>query len=225
MMVRSREPHGHRSVRRRADHAGLCRAKPVTISLTRDSLGMPEAGQVMEQDEANAALVEALYPQLKRIARDLHWRYGASETLRSTALVNECYLKLRRAHGFADEAHFLRTAARAMRQVLVNHAAARLAAKRGGGKSAERFEDDLPVIYWESDDRLVTLDAALERLAGYAPRLAQIVELRFFGGYSEQEVAALTGCNERTVRRDWVKAKALLLVDMQGDAAGEAAAA
>ena len=174
----------------------------------------------------NAALIEALYPQLKRIARDLRWRYGAGETLRSTALVNECYLKLRRAHGFADEAHFLRTAARAMRQVLVNHAAARLAAKRGGGKVAESFEDDLPVIYWESDDRLIALNAALDRLAAYAPRLAQIVELRFFGGYSEREVAALTACNERTVRRDWVKAKALLLVDMDsGDGLGEAGGA
>lgn len=179
----------------------------------------------MGQDKDNAALIAALYPQLKRIARDMRWRYGAGETLRSTALVNECYLKLRRAHGFADEAHFLRTAARAMRQVLVNHATARLAAKRGGGTTAESFEDDLPVIYWESDDRLVALNAALDRLAGYAPRLAQIVELRFFGGYSEQEIAALTGCNERTVRRDWVKAKALLLVDMQGDGLGEAAAA
>lgn len=176
------------------------------------------------QDEDSTALIEALYPQLKRIARDLRWRYGAGETMRSTALVNECYLKLRRAHGFADEAHFLRTAARAMRQVLVNHAAARLAAKRGGGKADESFEDDLPVIYWESDGRLIELNAALERLAGYAPRLAQIVELRFFGGYSEQEIAAMTGCNERTVRRDWVKAKALLLVDMQGDGASEEAA-
>ena len=179
----------------------------------------------MGQDGDNAALVEALYPQLKRIARDLRWRYGAGETMRSTALVNECYLKLRHAHGFADEAHFLRTAARAMRQVLVNHAAARLTAKRGGGNTPESFDDDLPVIYWESDDRLVALNAALDRLAGYAPRLAQIVELRFFGGYSEQEIAALTDCNERTVRRDWVKAKALLLVDMQGDGLGEAAAA
>lgn len=179
----------------------------------------------MDASDDNAALIDALYPQLKRIARDLRWRYGAGETMRSTALVNECYLKLRRAHGFVDEAHFLRTAARAMRQVLVNHAAARLTAKRGGGKAAESFEDDLPVIYWESDDRLVALNAALERLAVYAPRLAQIVELRFFGGYSEREVASLIDCNERTVRRDWVKAKALLLDDMQNDGAGEAAAA
>jgi RNA polymerase sigma factor (TIGR02999 family) len=177
-----------------------------------------------DTDVTSTVLVDALYPQLKRIARDLRWRYGASETLRSTALVNECFLKLRRTHDFADEAHFLRTAARAMRQVLVNHAEARRAAKRGGGAQAEAFEDDLPVIYWESDDRLIALDQALERLATYAPRLAQIVEFRFFGGYAEHEVASLMGCTERTIRRDWVKAKALLLLDL-ADAGGEGDAA
>lgn len=175
-------------------------------------------------DAASAALIDALYPQLKRIARDLRWRYGAGETLRSTALVNECFLKLRHMHDFADEAHFLLTAARAMRQVLVNHAEARRAAKRGGGAQAEAFEDDLPVIYWESDDRLIALDEALCRLAAYAPRLARIVELRFFGGYAEREVASLMGCTERTVRRDWVKAKALLLLDMADENSAAAAA-
>ncbi|WP_448659514.1 ECF-type sigma factor [Sphingomonas sp. CJ99] len=172
------------------------------------------SGQSGQAADANEALVRALYPQLKRIARDLRWRYGTGETMRSTALVNECYLKLRGSDGFVDEGHFLRTAARAMRQILVNHAEARLAAKRGGGQRTEAFEDDLPFVYWESDDRLVALNAALERLASFAPRLAQIVELRFFGGYAEREIAVLLDCNERTVRRDWVKAKSLLLIDM-----------
>lgn len=162
-------------------------------------------------------LTDTLYPQLKRIARDLRWRYDAGETMRSTALVNECFLKLRSSAGFADERHFLRTAARGMRQILVNHAEARSAAKRGGGTAAEAFDDDLPGIYWESDERLVALDAALARLSDYAPRLAEIVELRFFGGYSEREIAMLLDCNERTVRRDWVKAKALLLLDLDGN--------
>ena len=168
-------------------------------------------------------LADTLYPQLKRIARDLRWRYDAGETMRSTALVNECFLKLRSSAGFADERHFLRTAARGMRQILVNHAEARTAAKRGGGAATEVFEDDLPGVYWESDDRLVALDAALGRLAGYAPRLAEIVELRFFGGYSEREVAMLLDCNERTVRRDWVKARALLMLDLDGTPASESA--
>lgn len=171
----------------------------------------------VQAEQVNQTLIDALYPQLKRIARDLRWRYAAGETMRSTALVNECYLKLRHVNGFADEAHFLRTAARAMRQILVNHAMARMATKRGGGKVVESFEDDLPIIYWESDERLVALDGALDRLAEFAPRLAQIVELRFFGGYSEREIATMLACNERTVRRDWVKAKALLLMDMSAD--------
>lgn len=169
--------------------------------------------------DSSEQMTAALYPQLKRIARDLRWRYSSGETMRSTALVNECFLKMRNTGGFVDEQHFLRTAARAMRQILVNHAAARSAAKRGGGH-AVTFEDELPVIYWESDERLLALDQALERLAAYAPRLAAIVEYRFFGGYSEHETAALLGLNERTVRRDWVKAKALLLLDMKDEAAG-----
>jgi len=165
--------------------------------------------------DSTEALVAALYPELRRMARNLHWRYGATETLRSTALVNECFLKLRRAHRFADEKHFLRTAARAMRQILINHAEARLAAKRGGGAAADSFEDDLPQIYWESDERLLALDEALDRLAAFAPRLAEIVECRFFGGYSEREIGELLDITERTVRRDWAKAKALMLIELE----------
>ena len=172
--------------------------------------------------DSSDRMVAALYPELKRIARNLGWRYSTGETMRSTALVNECFLKLRSASGFADERHFLRTAARAMRQILVNHAAARSTAKRSDPSAAAVFDDDLPGIYWESDERLLALDRAVERLASYAPRLATVVEYRFFGGYSEQETAALLDLNERTVRRDWVKAKALLLLDMNGDTAGQA---
>jgi RNA polymerase sigma factor (TIGR02999 family) len=164
--------------------------------------------------DSSDALVAALYPDLRRIARDLHWRYGASDTLRSTALVNECYLKLRNAHPFVDEQHFLRTAARAMRQILISHAEARLAAKRGGGSTTASFEDDLPEIYWESDERLIALNDALNRLAASAPRLAEIVEYRFFGGYSEREIGELLGITERTVRRDWSKAKAMVLIEL-----------
>lgn len=171
--------------------------------------------------DSSDRMVATLYPELKRIARNLGWRYSTGETMRSTALVNECFLKLRSASGFVDEQHFLRTAARAMRQILVNHAAARSAAKRNDQTGAT-FDDDLPGIYWESDERLLALDRAVERLAAYAPRLATVVEYRFFGGYSEQETAALLDLNERTVRRDWVKAKALLLLDMNGDTAGQA---
>lgn len=173
--------------------------------------------------DSSDSLVATLYPQLKRLARDMHWRYSAGETLRSTALVNESFLKLRSTGGFVDEKHFLRTAARAMRQILINHAQARLAAKRGGGMHADSFDDELPDVYWESDERLLALNDALDRLTVAAPRLAEIVEYRFFGGYSEREIGELLGVTERTVRRDWTKAKTLMQMEMEGSEIAEGA--
>lgn len=165
-------------------------------------------------------LIDALYPELKKTAAALGRQAGSPETLRSTVLVNEAFLKLRRSGGFVDEKHFLRTAALAMRQILVNHARARLAARRGGGK-LDPLDENMPV-YWESDERLVQLNQALDQLAEVSPRLAELVQYRFFGGYSEVETGALMGMTDRTVRRDWVKAKALLLMFMQDtDAVGK----
>lgn len=154
-------------------------------------------------------LVEALYPQLRMIAGALSSRFGSPETLRSTALVSEVFLKLRRSPRFADEQHFLRTAARAMRQVLVNHARSRSAQRRGGGVPVLPLDDDVPV-FWQSDADLIALDDALAQLESMDARLASVVECRFFGGYDDQETGRLLGMTDRTVRRDWVKARALL---------------
>jgi RNA polymerase sigma factor (TIGR02999 family) len=170
--------------------------------------------------DAGEALVEALVarlqPELRAIAARVGRRFPSSETLRRTALVAEAWLRLRRMPGFVDEAHFLRTAAVAMRQILVNHARDRVAAKRGGGAAAVPFEDDLPV-FWESDEQLVALDDALRGLAAAEPRLAAVVECRFFAGYDEAETAAVLGVTDRTVRRDWVKAKAWLHLALSAD--------
>lgn len=154
-------------------------------------------------------LVEALYPQLRMIAGALSSRFGSPETLRSTALISEVFLKLRRSPRFADEQHFLRTAARAMRQVLVNHARGRVAQRRGGGAVVLPLDDDVPV-FWQSDAELIALDDALGKLESLDPRLAAVVECRFFGGYDDQETGRLLGMTDRTVRRDWVKARVLL---------------
>ena len=161
--------------------------------------------------------VARLYPALKSLARNVGWRYGTAETLRNTALVNETFLKLRRSHGFADEAHFLRTAAIAMRQVVINHARERLSAKRGGGaaKGGSDELDDAP--FWESDEQLLALDEALDKLAQLDPRLVKIVEYRFYAGYSEVETAKLMNVSDRTVRRDWTKARAFLLASLDAD--------
>jgi RNA polymerase sigma factor (TIGR02999 family) len=129
--------------------------------------------------------------------------------MRTTALVNEAYLKLFRGGQWHDRAHFLNVAALAMRQVLVSYARERLASKRGSGVSVLPLEaaDDLLV---ESEERIVALDEALTLLAEREPRLARVVECRYFAGYTEPETAAALGITDRTVQRDWAKAKALL---------------
>ncbi len=160
-------------------------------------------------DPDTRLLVEAFYDELRRLARRERRRAGASETLRTTALVNEAYLKLFRGGKWKDRSHFLNTAAMAMRQALVQHARARCAAKRGGGAGPLPLED-VDGVLAEPEERVVALDEALERLEKLNPRLARVVECRYFAGYTEAEAAAAMGVTERTVQRDWAKAKALL---------------
>ena len=153
-------------------------------------------------------LVPVVYEDLRRLARrQLGHEYG-ERTLSATALVHESYLKLGAgALAANDRAHFLAIAARAMRQVLVDHARDRKAAKRGGGMwERTTLTDGAWVGDFDSDGVLV-LDEALAELE---PRQRQVVECRFFGGMEEQEIAAALGVSERTVHRDWVKARAWL---------------
>jgi len=159
------------------------------------------------------ALADQLFPlfydDLRSLAQRERRRVGAGATLQTTALVNEAYLKLRRSHDWQNDAHFLRAAALAMRHALVNHSAARQAATRGGGADALPLTGGLDVAI-ESDAAILALNDALGRLAAESLRLAQVVECRYFAGYSETETAAALGVTSRTVRRDWTKAKALL---------------
>jgi RNA polymerase sigma factor (TIGR02999 family) len=154
-------------------------------------------------------LLPVFYDQLKRIAHGARSRLGAGETLQTTALVHEAYLRLGQERGFADETHFLRAAALAMRHALINHAEARLAEKRGGGEIHLTLShaQDLAI---NTDEGLLALNAAIERLSTEMPRLADVVECRFFGGYNEQDTARALGISLRTVQRDWLKARAWL---------------
>lgn len=154
-------------------------------------------------------LAELLYADLVRIARRER-RHGHSPpaTLGTTALVHEAYLKLSRKPAFESEAHFLNTAAVAMRQVLVSHARNRLRHKRGEGVVHEDI--DSMEILAEPDEQIVALDEALVVLAKDSPRLARTVECRYFAGYSDEETARVLGTSERTVQRDWMLAKAIL---------------
>jgi len=153
-------------------------------------------------------LVPLVYENLRRLARRQLGREYGERTLNPTALVHEAYLKLGAGAMVArDRAHFLAIAARAMRQVLVDHARDRKAAKRGGGLWERTTLTDGAWAGEFDPDGLLALDEALAKLE---PRQRQVVECRFFGGMEEQEIAAALGVSQRTVHRDWVKARAWL---------------
>jgi RNA polymerase sigma factor (TIGR02999 family) len=165
----------------------------------------------MSDDQASVQLlVELFHSELQRLAHHERQRFGGwSGTLNTTALVHEAYLKLARQEAFRDRGHFLATAALAMRQVLVGEARRRMSDKRGSGESTLPL-DAVAIPLSQPDARIVALDEALQRLALNQPRLAQVVECRYFAGYTDPETAEALGVTERTVQRDWAKARALL---------------
>jgi RNA polymerase sigma factor (TIGR02999 family) len=166
-----------------------------------------------------AALLPDFYAQVKRMARRERRRVGGGDTLQTTALAHEAWLRLRNSAGFVDEAHLLRAAALAMRHALIDHAVAQRTEKRGAGavhvtlSHAEDFAVD-------SDEALIELNDALKRLAAINPRLADVVECRFFAGYGEEETAQALGISLRTAQRDWIKARAWLFRELGPGAPG-----
>lgn len=168
-------------------------------------------------DGAIDRVLPLVYDDLRRLARRQLGRSAGPQTIGPTELVHDAYMKLARggATSAVDRAHFLAIAARAMRQVLVDRARQRRAAKRGGGWRRET----LSTSDWAADfdaEELLALNDALDRLD---PRQRQVVECRFFGGLLEHEIAEALGVTERTVRRDWVKARAWLYRALRDDAA------
>ena len=155
--------------------------------------------------------VELTYQELRAIAHRRLVARGRGGTLSTTALVHEAYLKLvdQSQSGWNDRAHFFALASLAMRHVLVDRARERQALKRGGEHRQVTLNDDVTSVE-EQADALLQIDEALERLAAFEPRLARVVECRFFGGLTEADTAAALGVTIRTVQRDWVKARVLL---------------
>jgi RNA polymerase sigma factor (TIGR02999 family) len=184
--------------------------------LPEDALTRLEASTAAPEVRRIAAeLLPAFYQQLRRIAQRTRARMGAGHTLQTTALVHEAYLRLGQARSFADETHFLRAAALAMRHALINYAQARVAEKRGGGAQQVTLShiDEFSV---DSDEGMLALDEAMEKLTREMPRLADVVECRFFGGYGEEDTARALGVSLRTVQRDWLKARAWLFRELGG---------
>jgi RNA polymerase sigma factor (TIGR02999 family) len=164
---------------------------------------------------ASDRLFEAVYAELRRIARRQRAATAPSATLSTTALVHEAYLKLSGEARWSveDRRHFFALAARAMRHVLVDHVRRRGRLKRGGGAVALELEAE-EVAAPDRGEELVALDEALDRLESVEPELAQLVEWRFFAGLSVEEIAELTGVSDRTVKRRWRAARAFLYQDL-----------
>lgn len=156
-----------------------------------------------------------LYDELRRLAHSRLRREGAFTALDTTALVHESYLRLRAgpAQGFPDRQHFFAYASQVMRSVIVDLVRARKAERRGGGEAPLTLSTTLlqrvPGSGGE-DDEVLRVHEALDALAAAEPRLAEVVQMRYFGGLTEAEIAAALGLTERTVQRDWHKARLFL---------------
>jgi RNA polymerase sigma factor (TIGR02999 family) len=156
-----------------------------------------------------------VYDELKRIARHHLRTAGPRATLSTTELVHETFLKLRVPDpGWEGRAHLFGAASRAMRQILVDFARRQHAAKRGGDLRRVSLGDAGGTLDVELE-QIIALDSALEQLNSVSERLRQVVELRFFGGLGEEEVARILGVTTRTVGRDWLKARLFLTRALQ----------
>lgn len=161
--------------------------------------------------DVESRLIEAVYPELRRIAGRYMRAERPGHTLQATALVNEAWMQLvgNARVDWQNRAHFFAVAAQLMRRILVDHARQRKAQKRDGGRQRVELSDTLAISDHRLDEILL-VDAALTRLAQWDPRQSKIVELRFFSGLTEEETAEILGVSPRTVKRDWRMARAWL---------------
>jgi len=159
--------------------------------------------------EASSRLMPFVYDELRRLARIFLNRERGGHTLQPTALVNEAYLRLvdQTRVNWQNRSHFYGIAARMMRRVLIDHARAHAAEKRGGGAALRLSLDDVQLPLEQRAADFLDLDEALERLAQMDERKCRIVELRFFGGLSDEEIAEVLKISTRTVLRDWKTAR------------------
>jgi len=174
--------------------------------------------------EALEKLVPLVYKELREIAHYHLQRERPGHTLQSAALVHEAYLRLADQKPFEadNRAHFLAVASRLMRQILVDYARSHAAAKRGADL---RVELDMALILpQERNAEVIALDEALKRLSQIDEQQGQIVEMRFFGGLSIEEIGEVLGISRSTVKREWNVAKAWLVREMRRDTHGEAPA-
>jgi RNA polymerase sigma factor (TIGR02999 family) len=199
------------------------RASPGPTDLNQDATS-PHATITLLIERANAgdnaaldAIFTALYPDLHAVARARLRRNVPLTLLDTTALLHEAYLRLVKLGELKVEnrAHFLAYASRTMRSIIVDFARQRLAERRGGGIKELELDTGIAANAPSGEDEVVRVHDALEELAHVDARLVRVVEMRYFGGLSEDEIAAALGVTDRTVRRDWEKARLLLAVALK----------
>jgi RNA polymerase sigma-70 factor, ECF subfamily len=183
----------------------------------------PQAGEVTRllcdlrsgRKDVEAPLFSLVYDELRRIAASYLRRERRDHTLQPTALVHEAYLRLvdQSEQNWHNRAHFVGIGAHLMRQILVDHARRRHAAKRGGSAQPVML-DDLAVPGAMQPEELLALDEALSRLEERDSRQSEIVEMRFFGGLTEEEIGKHFGVSPRTIKRDWSVARAWLYAEI-----------
>jgi RNA polymerase sigma factor (TIGR02999 family) len=181
-----------------------------------------EITELLEQwSGGNQAALDKLYPlvyeELRRLARSYMKREPKGHTLQTTALINEAYVRIvdQKSVHWQNRSHFFAISAQIMRRILVDHARRYLHAKRGGGPRRVSL-DEAMIVAAERSEEVLMLDEALSNLARMDPRRCQVVELRYFAGLNNQEIASVLHISENTVMRDWNLARAWLYQQLGG---------
>ena len=175
--------------------------------------------------EGNQSALDDLYPlvydELHRLARRYMSRERKGHTLQTTALINEAYVRLvdQKNVPWANRSHFFAISAQIMRRILIDHARRHQYAKRGGGARQVSLDEAATVVMPDQSGELLRLDEALKSLAEMDPRRSQVVELRYFGGLNNEEIAGVLRISENTVTRDWNMARAWLYQQLTGSGA------
>lgn len=185
-------------------------ADDVVLDRLRETLD----SAIRDPSHSLASMMTEAYRNLLRVAHAQRNAFGASPTLSTTALVHEAYLKLQESPDLvvSDINHFYSLATRAMRFVLTDHARRRLARKRGNAVPVETLDEHLaPDIDGRHAEQVLEINEVIDQLGQIFPRMAQIVSLRFYVGLGDAEIGAALGIDERTVRRDWIKARGWMI--------------
>lgn len=171
-----------------------------------------------EKHKSLSALISAAHEDLRRIAHRMRAQRAPSNTMSTTALVNELWLKMQQSDlpPSLDQRQFCALAARGIRQILIDYARRNLAEKRGGGEVNHEALDSSAALDLEAQqsEQILEMSEALEKLGEKLPRLAEVVYLRFYAGLSDAEISMQLNIDERTVRRDWIKARGWMLRQM-----------